>query len=281
MLPLLRAELFRLSRRAMPRVLLLIAAGVILLLYLLLWTVVRTQSTGGGTSASDIADLKESLRIGAVRDTGLSLVYQIGTIMAVILAASTIGTEYGWGTIRTLVPRAPGRAPLIWAKLASLALFVALVTLIGAVVAILASVFATATLGLSGALGDGWWGRTLLSVLRTAYVMLPYATLAFALSVWTRSTAAGIGVGLAVLFLEGILTSLIGSAGGPFEHLKDVLLSGNVQSLLNANAAGVSVRATTSDTVNPWQATAVLAAYTAAFVALALWRFRTRDITSG
>jgi len=50
---------------------------------------------------------------------------------------------------------------------------------------------------------------------------------------------------------------------------------------MRANASGLATRSTTGNESLPniWQAAAVLAAYTVVFVALAYWRFRTRDVT--
>ena len=82
MVALLRSELFRLRRRPMTWVLLIVLAALVVLLYLLLWTVVRTQ----GADDADLLDLQDSLRLGRVWETGLGLVQTVGTILVVILA---------------------------------------------------------------------------------------------------------------------------------------------------------------------------------------------------
>src|SRR4051794_2688627 len=109
MFPLLRSELFRLLRRWMPRILLAILIAIVGALYLLFWTVVKT----GSDTSSDVRNLRDNLRLAAVRDTGLSLVFQVGAVDVIILTSSLIGTEFGWGTIRTLMPRARSRESLL------------------------------------------------------------------------------------------------------------------------------------------------------------------------
>jgi ABC-2 type transport system permease protein len=281
MLPLLRSELFRLSRRLMPRILLLILVASVLALYLLLWTAVR--SGGRGARAQDLEDLKSNLQISAVRDFGLSLVSQVGTILVVILAASVVGTEFGWGTIRTVLPRAKGRLSFLTAKLATLALFVIVVVVLGFLVAFGASALVTAAEGMDGGLGDQFLPHTLASLGRTVYVMLPYLALAFTMALWTRSSAAGIGVGLALLILEGPITAAIGGAGGVFEWIPKLLLGANVQAVMRANVpeSSRSFSETTRELLSPWAAAGVLALYTAGSLAFAYLRFRGRDITTG
>src|SRR6266536_5537930 len=137
MLPLLPSELFRFSRRAMPRIMLLILAGIIVGLYLLLWSVTRTQLEG--TNARDIESLRDSLRLHSVRECGLGLTQQIGTILAVIAGATAISNEFGWGTIRTMLPRASSRFAFLSAKLLALLLFVLLMSVFGLVVSLVAS----------------------------------------------------------------------------------------------------------------------------------------------
>lgn len=279
MTALLRSELFRLSRRWMPRVLLLIVAVAVLALYLVLWSVLRAQQAG--LDANDRRELEETVMLSNVRNSGLALVQQVGGILVVILAASTIGTEFGWGTIRALLPRASSRPAFLTAKLLTLLLFTALVVLIGFAGALVGGAIATAGLGLDTSLGDNALLQSVAAIGRTVLVMLPYAAIAFFTALWARSNAAGIGVGLAVLFLEGLILTLISSAGGPLERLPEALLSENVQAVMFANSRGLPYETTQpSGLPSAWRGAAVLSAYTALFVAAAFLLFRRRDITS-
>jgi len=276
MAPLLRSELFRLVRRWMPRILLLILIGLVGLLYILLWVTVRS-------GAADEFALRENLRLASVRDTGLNLVFQIGSVNIIIMTASLIGSEYGWGTIRALLPRASSRTAYFSAKLVTALLFVAVTVLIGLVVSFAASAVITAIEGLPSGLGPQGLSRTVFATARTTFVMLPYVALTIMVTTLTRSVAAGIGLGLAVLFLESLFLSLIGLAGGIFERLPGALISRNVQALLEANAAGLEDSFSSSGAAMPsvWQAAVVLAAYTVAFLFLAYRSFIKRDITAG
>jgi len=279
MLPLLRSELFRLVHRWMPRVLLAILVAVVAILYLLFWTVVQT----GTENSSEVRDLRENLRLAAVRDTGLSLVFQVGAVNVIILTSSLIGAEFGWGTIRTLLPRARSREALLSAKIITSLLFVVATVLIGTVIAFGASAFVTTVEDLPRGLGPDGVARSLAAIGRTMYVMVPYAALALAITTWTRSVAAGIGVGLSVLFLEGLILTILEAAGDVFDRVPGALISRKVQALLDANGAGLGRRFAGSGENYPpqWRAALVLALYSLVFVALAFQRFRSRDITTG
>lgn len=281
MIPLLRSEIFRLTRRLMPRILLLILAAVVLAFYLIFWAVSRSAQTPA--QQVEVAELREGLQLNAVRAAGLGLVQSVGAVLVVILAASAIATEFGWGTIRTLLPRGAGRTPFLTAKLVALLLFLAVVVLLGYLVALGASIFVTALEDLDTGLGGDFLPQTLAALGRTAYVMLPYLALTFLVALWTRSTAAGIGIGLSVLFLEGLFTSLITLGDSPLERLPAALLSRNVDAVMAPNSAGLggTFAQPATDLPDPWRAAGVLALYIAAFIGLAYWVFRRRDITAG
>ncbi|MGH2532579.1 MAG: ABC transporter permease [Thermomicrobiales bacterium] len=277
MTPLLHSELFRLVRRWMPRILLAILIMGVGGLYAIFWAVIRTQS------GTDVDDLRDNIRLAAVRDTGMGLVSLFGTTLVVILTASLVGTEFGWGTIRTLLPRARSRSSLLTAKLLTAVLFTAVIIVVGALVALGASAFVTVVEDLQGGLGPDGMTRLLAAIGRTFFSMLPYLALTFFVTVWTRSVAAGIGIGISVLFLEGVLLQLIGLAGGPFERLPGALIERNANALLFRNAEGLdsSFIGESGSYPSVGQATAVLTAYIVAFVTLAYYRFRRRDITVG
>ena len=279
LLPLVRAELFKLSRRAMPRVLLIILVLAALGLYLLLWFAVRSNEQS--TDPRSLEILRQGLRVEAVRDTGLDIVRTVGTILVVIQGVSTISTEYSWGTIRTLLPRAGSRFNFLTAKLLLMLLFVAVVVLLGYLAALAGSVVVSTAEDLDTSLGGNFLPLTLAALARTAFTMLPYLSLGFGIAVLTRSTAAGIAVTLSVLFLEGLGVQVLRAIGGPLERLSELLISENVSAVMRPNFVAGDLPEPETDLPNAWRAAGVLAVYTAIFVGLAYRRFLTRDITSG
>ncbi|MFN8556148.1 MAG: ABC transporter permease [Dehalococcoidia bacterium] len=276
MTALLLSELFRLSRRVMPRVLLIVLVLVVLLLYLLIWSFIRLAAQQGGLGAPGA----DEVGLGSVVPFGLNIVQNVGTILVVILAASMMGTEFGWGTVRTLLPRSAGRAAFLTAKLVTLCLFVALVVLVGFVVALAGGSLVTVVERLDTPLPANFVAHLGGSVLRTMYVMLPYGALAFMLAVLTRGTAAGIGAAMAIRFLEEPILMILALAGDRLAWLPNALLSRNTGALMRLNSPDAGrFDFSPIATLDPWPAAGVLALYTAGFIAIAFWRFQQRDIT--
>jgi ABC-type transport system involved in multi-copper enzyme maturation permease subunit len=280
MLRLLHSEWFRLRHRAMPWLLLGIFLGVVLLIYLLMWFVLGSNST---TTAGELSrtQLRDTLRIGAVNDSGLQRVEQFGLVFTVILAASIIATEFSWGTIRTILPRSSGRAAFLTTKLIMSVAFAAVVILAGFAVSLATSAGVTWAEGLDSSLGSNFALYSLLGMGRVLFVMLPFIAIAAAVSLWTRSSAAAIGVTLGVMFLEPVIMSVVSAAGGFLAHLPELFFIRNVNAVLDFGQAGGregGIFGEGTNLPNAWQAAAVLLAYTTVFCGLAYRRFLKHDI---
>lgn len=125
----------------------------------------------------------------------------------------------------------------------------------------------------------GSYGRTLL-------VLAPYVTLAFSIAVLGRSTLAGVGTGMGVAFAEPLIDGLMRAAGSPWKDIPNYLLNTNRQIILLQNQVPAVLprlgggREDLAGALSPPMAGLLLAAYTVAFVAIALIAFRRRDIGS-
>jgi len=227
--------------------LLIVALGV-MLLYGTPWAVLESSATG-----QDARELRDTLRVGATTEIGLSLAATLATILVVIIASSTIGAEYGWGTIRTLLPRASGRLALATAKLVTIGLFVTVLVVFDDLVSLGMSALVTSAAGSDVDLGDGFAGHSLASV------------------------------GLAVYLLEDLVVALIGLAGDAVDWPPDLLESDNADTILALNnVGGVSLGgASATDMPGAWRAAATLGIWTALFLMVALVIFHRRDVTSG
>ncbi len=260
---LLRAELFRLVRRLQPRMLLITVVAIEMAGYLLPW------------AFGDSRDNDQNLPLSHVREMGLGILVQIGMLVCVLVAAGSIATEFGWGTIRTVLPRARSREAFLAAKVAAIGIYLAVVVAVGSLTALLASTLVTALGNLDSDLGENFVGDLAVSVVRTGWSMAPYTALAFLVALWFRSTAAGVTLTFAVFFGEVILGPLF-EAGEPLHWVpENLLIFHNVEGLFEQNSLHPD-----PDAANPWAAALLLAGYTASFVWLAFWRFRARDITA-
>lgn len=248
----------------MTRVLLLVVAGAPLAAYLLL----------GSVGESEEGDILQDLRIGAVYDNGMLIVYQVGVITTIVLAASSVASEFSSGTIRTLLPRTAGRSSFLTAKLIALGLFVVAAVILGFLAVLVGSALVTEFKDLDGSLGDNFVGRLLGSMVKAGYVIIPYGAMAFFVAVWSRSSAAGIAVPIVFFYAEVLLTPAFTSIGS-LDWLPNALIySANISSLLDSDAV-----LSKQELPGHGQAASVLAAYSMAFITLAYARFLTRDVT--
>ncbi len=288
MLRLLRSEVYRLRRRWMPWVLLvcivLAGIGLYLLVYAGAQASLQAERSGAvptqpGTEEA-MTDLLRQMRPANVQGFGISLVSGIGSVMLIVFAASHVGSEFGWGTLRTLLAHGAGRATFLAAKLLSIAGFGVLFIFVGVIAAIIGSYLAT-TIAAGDTSGLDL-GAISTAAAKGYYTFLPYMALAALIAVVSRSAGAGIAAGLIVYFTEGLVASLLVQLNKDFANIVNYGLSRNASALTRV-AVTTSASPETNFAALPGegQAAIVLAMYTVLFVALAYWRLRTRDVTLG
>jgi ABC-2 type transport system permease protein len=205
-----------------------------------------------------------------------------GGVFALMLGVFAFGSEFGWGTLKTLFTQRPGRLRVFAAKLAALGIvlvpFVLALFAAGAVASYVIAQIEDAPVSwpsawlLVRAMGAGW------------LILAVWAALGVLLGVVTRGTSLAIGVGILYsLVIEGLLSAFADSVS-VLEPLTNVFLRANGYSL--ATALGASVDSIESSGpgsysgpfVGTAQALAVLVALIAAFVALSGLLLRRRDV---
>jgi ABC-2 type transport system permease protein len=205
-----------------------------------------------------------------------------GGVFALMLGVFALGSEYGWGTPKTLFTQRPGRLQVLAAKL--LALSVVLVPFVLALFA--AGAVASYVIAQIEGASVNWPSVWLLARAMAAgwLILAVWAALGVLLGVVTRGTSLAIGVGiLYALVIEGLVSALADSVS-VLEPLTEVFLRANGYSI--AAALGASVASIESNGpgsfggpfVDSFQAIAVLVAFIAGFVALSGFLLRRRDI---
>jgi ABC-type transport system involved in multi-copper enzyme maturation permease subunit len=272
----------------MPWVVLLIIVLAGVGVYLLVYTAAQAQlqairsgaipSQPGAEQA--MSQTLRELRPDRVQGFGVQIVSGFGSVMLIVFGASHIGTEFGWGTLRTLLAHGAGRGAFLSAKVLSLALYAAFFMLVGVAAAIVGSYIATAMAGADASGLD--LGAIANAAGRAYYTFLPYMALATLIAVWSRSAGAGIAAGLVVYFAEGLVAQILVSLNRDYATIVNYGLSRNVGALLRA-AAGTTTIEDPSAVALPdqGQAALLLGLYTVFFIALAYWRLRSRDVTVG
>lgn len=286
---LLNAEFFKLRKRMMTWVLGLILVGLVLLLYTILWSTSSRVAHFGEDNRFTGLDLRQALFLPGAVPYALQIVGSFGAILAIILAAGSIGSEYAWGTVRLVATAASGRIQWLSAKL----LIVVGLTAGGMLLAVAAALAYSAVIAMYyGDASASFLTTTFIrdqgaAYVRTLFVLLPYLTLSFSTAILFRSTLAGVGTGMGVAFAEPLIDGLMRAAGSPWDKIPNYLLNTNRQVILLQNKLPEVLprlgggRGELSGALTAPEAALVLLAYTVGFVALAFVVFRRRDIGSG
>ncbi len=151
--------------------------------------------------------------------------FGIGAAIVLILGALVAGSEYGWGTMKTILSQRPGKLAVLLGKLLALSVVLLLFVVLGLCGAALAS-FVVA--GFEDAAVE--WpavGELLRGLGAGMLVFAVWALMGFALATVFRGTALAIGLGLAwALIIENTVAALP-IESDTFESLRKATLSEN------------------------------------------------------
>lgn len=207
-------------------------------------------------------------------------IYVFGSIMLAILAASSIGSEYAWGTLRPILATGVPRGRFLAAKLLALAIaalgFVLLPLALNAALAVPIGLMAEYPI-VNGTVDLAWFGSLAALIGRTYLLVLVPGLIAFLVSLAGRSQAAGIGVALGLLIGEQIVSLILLSLGfGWARTVVDLLPGMNSQALTNYNTFGPPELP--ADALGQGRTLLTLGLYAVACLAIAFVVFRRRDI---
>lgn len=205
-----------------------------------------------------------------------------GGAIVLMLGVLSFGSEYGWGTLKTLFTQRPGRLRIFGAKMIALGIalvpFVALTFAIGALSSVtIAQIEDTAITWPSfqavvEAFGAAW------------FILAVWASLGVMLAVVSRGTALAIGGGiLYALVIEGLLTALARQVSF-LDVVVELFLRANTYSLVYD--MGVRIEeigdagpgSFSGPFVDPVQALLVLSLYLTAFLLVSGFLLRRRDV---
>jgi ABC-type transport system involved in multi-copper enzyme maturation permease subunit len=244
------------------------------------------------------AEDAEVLRLFIVWPTSLLMALDFasaqnfGGMLVVILVSVIVAQEYRWGTLSLWLRQGASRPAVMAAKFVTLlgatTLLVLAPLLFGGV---LTAFFTPVVTGSSLDIGQVNFLQVGLSILRTAYTLLPYLSLTFLFAVMTRSVAGSIGVGIGYsLIVEGIASQIMMIIGGIPAKIAMYLPGQMSLSIARLNtgmaSALIEIEANGQDAVDliglldPVTAAIGIAVYTAVFLGLAFWIFQKQDLTT-
>ncbi len=249
-----------------------------------------TQTLDDWRGQCQLAEIQQQIRLAAMRaeftlpgsiSGALGIAESFGLILISVLTASNIGTDYGWGTLRSVLVRGTGR----WQYLAGKLL---LLMLLGGGALVVIAIIALATSALAGALLPAsslpvphqGWSDAAITFGKAWYALVPFVALAAFMTVFTGSSAAGMAITLSYYFGEQIIVAILLTLFDWFKTVADYLLGRNTTGWMGGAAGGAfggggSLGAYPSE----WHAFGVLLVYILVLAGFAFWRFRKRDVT--
>ncbi|MHB1594890.1 MAG: ABC transporter permease [Streptosporangiaceae bacterium] len=249
------------------------------------WTKLRTAP---GTAWALLAMVAATAALGVIADlaarcpqaacridparTALTGIY-LGQVIVVVLAAASIGGEYGSGMITVTLAAMPRRTAALAAKAVTITGPVLLAGAVAAAGSLLAGRLILPGRGFTGAGGSPVLALTDPAVLRAAAGSVLYLALIGLLSLGAatvaRNTAAGVGIVLGLLYVVPIITAVVTPAS-LHRHLEQIA----------PLTAGMAIQATTGLArlpLSPWAGLGVLAAWAAGALLLGGLALRWRD----
>jgi ABC-type transport system involved in multi-copper enzyme maturation permease subunit len=228
--------------------------------------------TGGPRSTRGLAALLPDQLVG---NSIAGLPVFLGAIVT-ILGVLTVGSEYAWGTWKTVLAQGPGRMTVLAAKFAALALaalgFVVVLFAVGAGASALIAVGENEPLHWPAAadvvtgIGAGW------------LIASMWAAFGAALAVLLRGVALPIGLGLVwLLAVQNLLALLAAPLLDWVAQMQKGLPGPNAGSLAAALGSGTDTPGVQA-VVGGASAAAVIAAYLVGFVVVSAAVLRRRDI---
>ena len=291
MRPLVSAEFFKLRKRMMTWVVAAILVGLVILLYSVLWSISGRNSTFGEHHEFTSQDLRRALFLQSSVPFSLELVGTFGAILAMVLAAGAVGSEYSWGTVRLVATASSGRIRTMLAKFLVVFGLVGIGALLAVFVGVIYSAIITFTNGGSSLhfVTGSFLSDQLQSYGRTIFVLLPWISLAFAAAVVGRSTLAGAGAGIGLAFMEPLVGGLMRLGDHPWKDIPNYLIGANAQTILQENALPDVLprfgpgpeELAKRGAPGPWEAALLLAIYAIVLVSIAFYAYRHRDISAG
>ncbi len=202
-------------------------------------------------------------------------------LLPMVLAASSLGTEYGWGTLRTSLTKGAGRWHILVSKVVLAVKMVAAGLLVMAVAISISSVIAGIVPPSEGGplVNSEGWLDAVEQLAKSVYALVPYVVLGTFFVVLTQSTAQGVTLSVVFFMVEAlVLPPLLGLADW-LENVNEALLIQNVDDWMYQGQTTASQTLEGAAQPDTLQAFLVILTYTVVLFAATLWLFQRRDVS--
>ncbi len=279
MIDQIRTELFKLRKRKMTWIMIIVLAAFFGLIFFAVYGI--TTNPPARMPQEGVETMRNLITFPDAFKMIFSTAQNIGAILLTIIVASSVGNEYGWGTIRQTLIRKGIRYQYVLSKLVAFVIY----ALIGIVIAFIIG-FCLALLTTQWINGVLNWDFMTVSYIGglftmygwTFYGLFVYILLAMLFSIAGRSAIVGIGATLGYYFVESIAISIFNQSGGWLSEIPNYLIGHNISAILPTTL--MQGPFTSSGALpSTLYASIVLAIYSVVFLGLSLYLFKRRDVT--
>lgn len=275
----IRAEWFKLVRRPSMWITVgLLLAVSIGLEYVLVYVVATHPPPAAARVGSALTNARIDLYPDSVIKKTLANMTGLYGIFALIIGVLAQGSEYSWGTVKTVHLQLPGRLTIASGSLVSLA---ALGLLMAAALFAVDAAVAYAV-ALLDKVAVSWPSTTdLLKGVAAAWLILYFLeVLGFGLATVFKGSAMAIGFGLAyVLVIENLIFGLLINLGDTFNRIHELFPVANAGYLQQSFGAMRAAEAAAPPPVDATHAVVVIALWLIGVAIIAGGVVRVRDIT--
>ena len=212
---------------------------------------------------------------------GLGAAAFMGIVLTMVLAASVMGTEYSWGTLRTSLVSGVARRKFLTSKVVTLLAVAAGGLLVTALALVLTSLLFTVLVRhVGGDWTEGEWATVFIVFGKTFYGIVPYLMLAVFFAILTSSTGVSIALAMGYYMIEAIVTGILSELFDWFEPVANFILGPNVAAwMAHDDVIQVTLGIRADGDLGAMHYFLVILAYTVALGAAAFWRFEHKDVT--
>jgi ABC-type transport system involved in multi-copper enzyme maturation permease subunit len=257
-------------------------AILVLLSYLLGWVFLSHPPPGTRFPAGvNPAELKKAFYPSNMVREALGNASVLGGVLALILGVLTVGSEYGWGTLKTVLTQRPARLEVFLAKAVTVAATLAVL----AVLNLIAAAVMSTLLGLidQQSLAFPNVVQVIAGLGTTWLIWNWYAAFGGFLAYWFKQSALAIGIGLAyLLVVESLVFGVLGQLGGTVLQTVEKFFPGpNASALIQSfgSATPEATRGAPPPIAGAGEATIVVFLYLLAALVASAILLRTRDVT--
>jgi ABC-type transport system involved in multi-copper enzyme maturation permease subunit len=228
-----------------------------------------------GKASSTYAEVSQQLAYPNGMAIAMQILNVLGSLLSIVFVANIIGSEYTRDTWKMILPRRGNRLLFLSTKLLMglfcMVLLIVVMLLLGQVLAWIGLAVLGGDFGGSGSLA-----AQLKAAASTLIDMVFYGVLTLVAAVATRSTIGGIVVGFVTMQVLGVASFLSKMAAKilPYAHLQNI----SAEWVTKRTEMKAQVLQFFGGPISPTVSLAVVLGYTAVFIAVAVWMFKTRDM---